>query len=205
MYAVSFQAFRGVPDPEVRQLVIHLQPELAVLVIMRDDLVGKERQARIANPCKKAHQCTVREKIPPAVDAQHIQKQEKRCDQKRYIGIGPDVDQDIEGFQEYDRRPGKALYIFPALPFFPCGRSRIRIGIGSAEDQVEKINGREGYKPESHVVTHPVSVDQRRSPDQADCVKKQNAQITGKTCPEHDLADPFKGDVLYRHHHDKQL
>ena len=89
--------------------------------------------------------------------------------------------------------------------FLQRGLRQIRIGIGAAHEEIENIDGGEGYKAEAHVIADTVAVHQGRPPDQSDRIKEQYPQVTEQTSPEHDFADPIEGYVFDRHYHNKQL
>ena len=205
MDPVALESLRGVPDPEVGQVVIDPEPALVVSVVVGHDPVGKESQGRIADSGQKPHEPAVRKEVDVTVDTDQIEQDKKGGDQKRDIGVGPDIDQDIDSLQKSQHPQGQALHPL-SRPLLPLSlRGRVRVGIGPAEKEVENIDGGKGDKAESHIVPNPVPVDQGRLPDQTDPVKKEDRQIADRAGPEHDLADLAEGNILDRHHHDKEL
>ena len=72
MDAVPLEALRRVADPEVSQLVVDLQPALAVGIIVADYFVGKKGQGRIADPGQEPDRKTVGKEVPAPVDTEKV-------------------------------------------------------------------------------------------------------------------------------------
>ena len=66
------EALRRVADPEVSQLVVDLQPALAVGIIVADYFVGKKGQGRIADPGQEPDRKTVGKEVPAPVDTEKV-------------------------------------------------------------------------------------------------------------------------------------
>ena len=158
-------------DAEMGQLVIDLQPLLVIPVVAGNHLISKKRQHRITCAREKPHQSAVGKQVDPAIETDQIKKDKEGCDQERDIGVGPDVDKEIDPFQDSqrpERQPGRALPVQADPADFI---ERPRIGISAAEKQIKNIKRRERDKAEAHIVPDPVAVDQRRSPDEPDFIK----------------------------------
>ena len=74
MDPVGLKALRGMTYSEMSQFIVNFQPQLAVFVVMRHDLIGKKGQGRIADSRQKTNQRMIREKIDSSIDTQKIKK-----------------------------------------------------------------------------------------------------------------------------------